>query len=66
MEIDNLMAARQLMRYSGQLEVYRNGKKVEVGNAQEMLEEDEQLISGESRALYESSKPGESPAAGQA
>ncbi len=65
MEIDNLMAARQLMRYSGQLEVYRNGKKVEVGNAQEMLEEDEQLISGESRALYESSKPGESPAAGQ-
>jgi hypothetical protein len=67
MEIDNLMIARQLMRLSGQLEIYRNGKKVEVKNALEALDEDQQIISGESRELFASSSvtnPGSSAVTG--
>lgn len=55
MGIENLKIARQLMRLSGQLELYRNGKKVEVKNVLESLEADEQILSGESRALFASS-----------
>ncbi len=49
MEIDNLTMTRQLMIISGQLVIYRDGKKLKIQDALDSLQADQQDISSEAR-----------------